>query len=248
MNLTILGGLLIKIIMKVFRKIRQSLIKDGKVRNYLAYAIGEILLVMIGILLAFQVNSWNNQRLKNKAARLTYTNIKRQINDDKDLIRGIIDYNNLYLEQFEFAKEIIENNDRSKIDTLGYVTTKLTKYSDFNRNSNIYQTLVNSGELSLISNGEIIERLHDLEENYTYINRMEQIHFDAILSAVIPDLNTIMKFSDRSVQKPDQLYGYEFQNHFVIMIGIMIEKDEIYNRAIREIDAITELIDQELEQ
>ena len=234
--------------MKVFRKLRQSLIDEGNLRKYLFYAIGEILLVMIGILLAFQVNSWNNQRLKNKAARLSYTNIKRQINDDKDLIRGNIDYNNLYLEQFEFAIEIIENDDRSKIDTLGFIATKLFRYSDFNRNSNIYQTLVNSGEISLISNNEIIERLHDLEENYTYINRMEQIHFDAILSTIIPDMRTIMKYSDRTVQKPDQLFGYEFQNGFIMLMMIMIEKDEIYNRAISEIDAITELIDQELDQ
>ena len=234
--------------MKVFRKIRQSLIKDGKVRNYLAYAIGEILLVMIGILLAFQVSSWNAQRLKNKASRSSYTNIKRQINDDKDLIRGIIDYNNFYYKQYEYAKEIIENNDRSKIDTLGFIATKLTKYSDFNRNSNIYENLVSSGELSLIRNKEIIERLHSLEENYIYINRLEQIHFDAILSTVIPDLTTIMKYSDRTVQKPDQLFGYEFQNGFTLMMVLMIEKDEIYNRAIREIDAITELIDRELDR
>lgn len=224
------------------------MIKDGKVRKYLAYAIGEIFLVMIGILLAFQVNSWNAQRLKNKAAKRSYINIKRQINDDRDLILSNVEYNNNYLTQYVFAKEIIDLNDRSKIDTLGYIAIKLTKYSDFNRNSNIYQTLVNSGELSLINNHEIIERLHMLEENYTYINRMEQIHFDAIMSSIIPDLKSTMKYSDRSVQKPDQLFGYEFQNHFVIMIRIMIEKDEIYNRAIDEIDAISALIDQELDR
>ncbi|RLD25380.1 MAG: hypothetical protein DRI54_04980 [Bacteroidetes bacterium] len=56
--------------MKVFRKIRQNLITEGKLRKYLLYAVGEILLVMIGILLAFQVNSWNTQRLKNKAAKI----------------------------------------------------------------------------------------------------------------------------------------------------------------------------------
>jgi hypothetical protein len=234
--------------MKIFRKIRKSLIKDGKVRNYLAYAIGEILLVMIGILLAFQVNSWNTQRLKNKSAILSYINLKSQINDDRRLIQNNIYYNELYFNQYKFANEIIENNDRSKIDTLGYIAMKLTKYSDFNRNSNIYETLVNSGEISLISNNEIIERLHGLEENYYYINRMEQIHFDAILSTVFPDLKTIIKYSDRSVQKPDQLFGYEFQNHFTMMMMIMIEKDEIYNRAIVEIDAITALIDQELDR
>jgi hypothetical protein len=42
--------------MKLFRKIRQVLIQDGNIKKYLLYAIGEILLVMVGILLAFQVN------------------------------------------------------------------------------------------------------------------------------------------------------------------------------------------------
>ena len=44
------------------RKIRKSLIESGSTRKYLIYAIGEILLVMIGILLALQVNSWNSHR------------------------------------------------------------------------------------------------------------------------------------------------------------------------------------------
>jgi len=45
------------------RKIRKQLADDNKPLKYLRYAIGEILLVMIGILLALQVNSWNHSRL-----------------------------------------------------------------------------------------------------------------------------------------------------------------------------------------
>jgi hypothetical protein len=232
--------------MKIFRKIRESLIKEDKVSKYLTYAVGEIFLVTIGILLAFQVNSWNTQQIKNKAAMKSYANIKRQINDDKNVIIGNKDYNILYLKQYEFATEIIEENDRNQIDTLGYIVLNLTKYSDVNRNSNIYQNLVNSGELKLLTNQEVIEKLQRLEETYSYMNRMEKIHLDAILFGIVPDLQTVMKFSDRSVQIPNQLYGYEFQNNFLSMIGIMNEKDEIYNRAVNEIDAITELIDNEL--
>ena len=44
---------------KFFRKIRQNLISEGKTVNYLKYAFGEIVLVMVGILLALQVNNWN---------------------------------------------------------------------------------------------------------------------------------------------------------------------------------------------
>ena len=47
---------------KFFRKIRQNSIKENKIINYLKYAIGEMILVMIGILLALQVNNWNEVR------------------------------------------------------------------------------------------------------------------------------------------------------------------------------------------
>lgn len=47
---------------KFFRKIRQNLLSEGKTGKYLKYALGEIFLVMIGILLALQVNDWNERR------------------------------------------------------------------------------------------------------------------------------------------------------------------------------------------
>lgn len=49
---------------KFFRKIRQNLLSEGKTGKYLKYAIGEIVLVVIGILIALQVNNWNVQRLE----------------------------------------------------------------------------------------------------------------------------------------------------------------------------------------
>jgi uncharacterized membrane protein YgaE (UPF0421/DUF939 family) len=46
----------------LFRKIRQSLLQQQKITQYLAYAIGEIFLVVIGILIALQINTWNELR------------------------------------------------------------------------------------------------------------------------------------------------------------------------------------------
>jgi hypothetical protein len=47
---------------KFFLSLRQKLVDQGNLRKYLLYAIGEVLLVMIGILLALQVNNWNERR------------------------------------------------------------------------------------------------------------------------------------------------------------------------------------------
>ena len=55
-----------ELMIKFFRKIRQNLLSEGKTEKYFKYAIGEILLVVIGILIALQINNWNEQRKANK--------------------------------------------------------------------------------------------------------------------------------------------------------------------------------------
>ncbi len=50
---------------KFFRKIRKNMIKENRTSKYLLYAIGEIVLVVIGILIALSINNWNEQRKMN---------------------------------------------------------------------------------------------------------------------------------------------------------------------------------------
>ena len=53
---------------KFFRRIRQKLLKEGNLKKYMVYAIGEVLLVMFGILLALQVHNWNENKKANEKA------------------------------------------------------------------------------------------------------------------------------------------------------------------------------------
>ncbi|MCK5443073.1 MAG: hypothetical protein KAJ23_14390 [Maribacter sp.] len=232
--------------MKLFGKIRQTLINDGKLKRYLLYAIGEILLVMIGISLAFQVNNWNDNRIKKSSEIRYYENIRDQIADDGRLIHMQIGFNNKYMAQFRYANEILESNDRSRMDTLGLIVRNLTQYSDFDRQGNIYETMVNSGEVKLLRNHDIINGLRLLEEKYHYTNRMENIHYDAGMNHGIVALSPVLKFSNAKVQKPDQLYSYQFQNLVLSLLQIMEEKDKVYHEALRQIETVTELINQEL--
>ncbi len=67
---------------KVFRKIRQQLLKEGKTTQYIKYAIGEIALVVIGILIALQINNWNEQRLEEIEINNILNTITSNLNSD----------------------------------------------------------------------------------------------------------------------------------------------------------------------
>jgi hypothetical protein len=231
---------------KLFKNIRRSLIDQQNLKKYLLYAIGEILLVMIGISLAFQLDNWNENRVKKDAEIRFYENIKEQIIDDKKLIAGQKEYNNHYLTQFKYANEIIETNDRSKLDTLGMLVRNFSKYSDFDKQGNIYETMVNSGQINLLHNHEIVNGIRELEELYNYTNRMESIHYDAMMNHVMLAINPVINFSNGKIQKPNTVFTYEFQNIPIMLIQIMNEKNETYRKTLNEIDRVTKLIDVEL--
>ena len=233
--------------MKLFKNIRQKMINDRNLKRYLFYAVGEILLVMIGISLAFQVSNWDDNRIRKNAEIRFYENIKEQIIDDEELIEGQKKYNNYFMAQFKYANKIIETNDRSKLDTLGTIIRDLTNYSDFDKEGNIYETMVNSGQIKLLHNHDIVNGIRELEELYHYVNRMENIHYDAMMKYVIVAISPVMAFATSEIKKPDAIFTYEFQNLVVMLLQIMDEKDRTYTKALNEIERVNKLIDEELE-
>jgi len=102
---------------KLFRNIRQNLIMENKTSKYLKYAIGEIVLVVIGILIALQVNNWNEAR---KAKLKEKANLKNLVQDLKfDSISFVadhqilVDIGTLYQQLYEIG---VKNNDTITID------------------------------------------------------------------------------------------------------------------------------------
>ena len=64
---------------KFFRKIRQNLLTENKFSKYLIYAIGEIILVVIGILIALQINNWNENRKANIKEMANLKSLKSEL-------------------------------------------------------------------------------------------------------------------------------------------------------------------------
>ncbi|NJB71581.1 hypothetical protein GGR42_002043 [Saonia flava] len=231
---------------KFFRKIRQNLLNEGKTTTYLKYAIGEIVLVVIGILIALQINNWNERNNHRSEELNYYKNIKRQLNEDKKAIIANIDYNNLFFKQFEYAIHIIEKEDNSLIDTLAKISVNLLEFSDFHRQSNIYEAMVNSGEIKLLKNQQLIEKLQQLEEKYIFINKLEETHSQAVIRFVAPSIISSLKVNNMKVENIEKIYSFEFQNLFTLLADLMMDKNEAYENVISRINDINSLIDSEI--
>ncbi|WP_152604768.1 DUF6090 family protein [Psychroserpens jangbogonensis] len=75
---------------KFFRKIRYDLMGKNKTGKYLKYAIGEVILVVIGILIALSINDWNENRLKSNKEKIVLANIHKEFNENKMQLDSVL--------------------------------------------------------------------------------------------------------------------------------------------------------------
>ncbi len=179
---------------KFFRKIRQKLLTENKFSKYLIYAIGEIILVVIGILIALQINNWNEDRKERKQEIEFITSVKKDLTQDKVFIQLIIGQLEPRIVAYETLNNDLVNlyhNDRKSLDSIfkAYFRSQRTFYpilgsyesavagnqlTNF-RNKELLQKVIklyNSTYDRLIDNGRIIdERWAFLSKKYSYERR-----------------------------------------------------------------------------
>ncbi len=144
---------------KFFRKIRQKLLQEGKTTNYIKYSIGEILLVVIGILIALQINNWNENTNLSKKEVALLANLKNDIEAD---ISGLKRQDSLYaikemdaalgIELFYKARTIKD------IDSVFSLTSPL--WNELYINQNTYNEMINSGSMYTMKNKELQKRIN----------------------------------------------------------------------------------------
>lgn len=138
---------------KIFRRVRQALLSESKFSKYLLYALGEILLVMVGILLALQVNNWNEQR---KDANLTdsyLVALQEDLTLDIENFEYQIDDLSFQLDQIDSLEEIMSQSSFSNSDFNDLIKENLDIIQTFenaNLNNNTFLTLQNTGRVDLM--------------------------------------------------------------------------------------------------
>jgi hypothetical protein len=157
---------------KFFRHIRQNTLKENKFSKYLLYAMGEIILVVIGILIALSINNWN-ENLKNKKLEISY--LKRIYKDlDNDLLQfertiKLAKERNkrvLFLEQAIKDSQLVNKSSDYFVKSIVYAN--YTYRPAISNHS--FEELKSSGRLELINNENLrvsIAKYYDLEFSYS---------------------------------------------------------------------------------
>ncbi|MEP5944335.1 MAG: DUF6090 family protein, partial [Balneola sp.] len=124
--------------------------EQNKLRTYLLYAIGEIALVMIGILLALQVNNWNEKNNQTQTAQYHLEILKQNLEDDKeqlkDLLHNAYDRERMALNMSDIIQLKTEPND----SIAGNIAQLLLEFN-FKPRTNGIDLLISSGSLDALN-------------------------------------------------------------------------------------------------
>jgi Family of unknown function (DUF6090) len=236
---------------KFFRKIRQKMLAENKFTKYLLYAIGEIFLVMIGILLALQVNNWNELRKKDHLEINILKELKNNLENDQIDINENIEWHTKSIYSSQLITKIIDDKIPYN-DSLDYHFSSILIFPMFLPTRTAYESLNNHGArlikndslrfsiiglyerahvfLTDVMNGERQQTFNDLHNLY----RKEFNSFDWFGKTHPADFNRLVK-------------NEEYYNYLQYKIAISKFMLDLYFMLTEDIEILSKLIDEELE-
>jgi hypothetical protein len=189
---------------KFFRHIRRSLIQENKMGKYFKYAIGEILLVVIGILIALQINNWNEHKKSIKVEKTYYCKIAENLQVDiKNIDSSLVTID----KRLESSKRLLKNLLKVQKDKENIFKDFIPtfRYYKFIPTKAAIVDITSSGKLEKLRNQMLKKRILS---HYTEQDNARQI-IDINYNALIEKLFKIERFADFGFQEVPQ-YQYIF--------------------------------------
>ncbi len=215
---------------KFFRHIRKDLMGKNKTGKYFKYAIGEIILVVIGILIALQINNWNENRKESAEESILLEQLLIDFNSNLEQLDQKISMRvNFKNSSKQLLKYIDHQNLRNK-DSIDYYIAKTMPYATFDP---IVIDLAASGELKLIKNRTLKHALTRWSSEINEVIEDEVIWKDYRNAHYIPFL--VEHYQLRTIR--DKAYKANLLGSYSLEVGENIasySKDEIGNSAHKE--------------
>ncbi len=236
---------------KFFRKIRQNLLTENKFSKYMIYAIGEIVLVMIGILLALQVNNWNTNRAQKQKEQILLTALNKEFKANKKQLDSVMFYgkssmkSNAYL----LSRLPIKDVKKENLDSLSIHLWNHTNTWTFNPSNGVTNSIMNSSSINIISNNELRQLLvgwNDLLLDYQEEEIQARINYRTLLK---PYEKKHFLYTDKGMLVDSRvdlnfLTSLEFDNYVLDRENDLIQ---ILNNGAKELEAVIIAIDKIIE-
>lgn len=250
-----------------FRRIRQNLVSEGKTAKYFKYAIGEIFLVVIGILIALQINNWNENRKLNQLQVQILKEIKSDLFHTKKDIISTVEKHKKRVTQTQFLLNAIHNKVpysdsiyRAFADS-GYDSEIIPKTSSFENLKTIGLNTVSNDSLRIAITTAFqlsFSRLkNDFQEANSEFDISNMLHPYQIKYMKIDFSNHVIqprKYSDSLKLFNLKILNYdEFLNDSelfkILQLSMYTRSNLIDNQmeVVEEIDTVSEQIEKELQ-
>ena len=191
---------------KFFRKIRQDLLSKGKTGKYFKYAVGEIILVVIGILIALGINNLNQNRINNEKQIEYLIGIKVDL--EKQL-KSFNESNQFYIQIIDMAESILINfsssGKMSQIDSLNSKISVLMYTNKYPEISTTFKELNSTGQLTLIKEKTLRSQIIKYYQNSLFYQK----YVDGNTENVI--YNQIFPVMKSSIIISPKNFGFENQ-------------------------------------
>lgn len=219
-----------------FRKTRRKLLSGNSFIKYSRYAIGEIILVMVGILLALQVNNWNeNKKIKQEEIKIL-KELKRSISNDLKSLKVKIEMDQRKLAFLKFIKREILL-DEPQNDSISEAFAMVLQTQIFKEEVGPYEVLKSKG-LSLISNDSIREQIISIyEKRYIFVKNNQENKF--IDEKYVQEYNT--KLFD-NIAYADRISNIHYYREIKPHNFELLKSDKIYNTILNTKIAQTEYL------
>jgi ABC-type multidrug transport system fused ATPase/permease subunit len=178
---------------------------ENKTGKYLKYAIGEIVLVVIGILIALQINNWNEIQKANKNEVELLNSLKKELIENIEHLTVIRSNNNTYKNSSKKVK--VKLAQKSSEFTSEEISNAFNYYSS-TIDSPVLNAIIESNSNSLVQRKTLIKDLTDLKETYRRIEKSEYF-LDELWNSKITDFFISCGFSFESYSSQDSLIKIE---------------------------------------
>ena len=238
-----------------FRKIRQNLIMKNQTAKYFKYAIGEIILVVIGILIALQINNWNEARKLNIKESIYLNGLKSDFQQSSLELDRVIKKTSRVAKIADTLVSMIKlNGNEISSHELDSLAGGSTGFTVFMTSEGVIQDIIGSGKLDMIKNTELRNKIASWGADLSMIREHEKLSKESS-----------SKFSDHSNQYFDIVnakFGKDafidhkrseflndniLTNHLASIWGNSLQLNELYLKKSVEIDSLIMIIDNELE-